>query len=82
MAASVDPSDRILADPELTTFPAPAELDIELGLVELGIVEEGFLGMTGGALEDGTMGVEGPGIGPELVREVDAIAIVCCLNGL
>lgn len=43
--------------------------DVELGRVELGIVDEGFRGITGGALDDGTIGVEGPGIAEELFKD-------------
>lgn len=42
--------------------------DDELGRV-LGMVDDGFRGITAGALDDGTMGVDGPGMTPELPKE-------------
>lgn len=50
----VDPSDRML------WLLGPGALEMLLGRVLEGMVEDGLRGMTGGALEDGTIGTDGP----------------------
>lgn len=64
-----DPRDKILLAPLTWTVlllkpPTALFPIVEFGLVELGMVDDGFLGITAGAFEEGTIGVEGPGITP------------------
>lgn len=59
-------------------FAAPPGPVIELGRVLLGMLDEGFRGMAGGAFDDGTIGVDGPRTVPGPLKGVFVMAILVC----